>query len=170
MKSPNPRKLPNPTRPPRTNQNPRDRGKKEAAKPADKKAPAPPPGKKPFADLKALAALPDASAPDANQPKVLGSVYIPTGELCFVKLRGGAKASKGAAAVRDEERPRRLGRQGVGDLRARIGGHRNDRCPDGRSTTSRSWFFPGTRTRKLNPCRHTCAIVRSAWRARANRR
>ncbi len=70
-------------------------GKAEAAKPEAKKPPAPPPGKKPFADLKDFAALPDVSAADGDQPKSLGAVYIPSGELCFVKLRGGEKAFKG---------------------------------------------------------------------------
>lgn len=67
--------------------------KKEPAKPADKKPSAPPPGKKPFADLKAVAKLPDVSA---AEPMTLGPIYIPAGELCFVKLRGGEKARKGA--------------------------------------------------------------------------
>ena len=70
--------------------------KEDAAKPEAKKPAAPPPGKKPFADLKDFAALPDVSAADGNQPKTLGAVYIPSGELCFVKLRGGEKAFKGA--------------------------------------------------------------------------
>lgn len=65
---------------------------KPAEKEADKKPPAPPPGKKPFADLKALATLPDTSD---TKPVVLGPVYVPAGELCFIKLRGGEKARKG---------------------------------------------------------------------------
>jgi len=65
---------------------------KEAEKEAEKKPPAPPPGKKPFADLKPLAKLPDVS--DTN-PVVLGRVYVPANELCFLKLRGGEKARKG---------------------------------------------------------------------------
>ncbi len=65
---------------------------KEAEKEAEKKPSAPPPGKKPFADLKPLATLPDVS--DTN-PVVLGRVYVPANELCFLKLRGGEKARKG---------------------------------------------------------------------------
>ncbi len=67
--------------------------KEPAAKEAEKKPPAPPAGKKPFADLKATAKLPDVSATD---PLVLGPVYVPAAELCFVKLRGGEKARKGS--------------------------------------------------------------------------
>jgi hypothetical protein len=69
---------------------------KDAAKPEAKKPAAPPPGKKPFADLKDFAAIPEATAADGDQPKPLGPVYIPPGELCFIKLRGGEKAFKGA--------------------------------------------------------------------------
>ena len=65
-------------------------GKPQAGKPA-----APPPGKKPFADLADFAALPDVTAADGAQPKTLGRVYIPAGELCFIKLRGGEKALRG---------------------------------------------------------------------------
>ncbi len=68
----------------------------EAAKPEAKKPAASPPDKKPFADLKDFAALPDATAAGGDQPKPLGPVYIPSGELCFIKLRGGEKAFKGA--------------------------------------------------------------------------
>jgi hypothetical protein len=68
----------------------------EAAKSEAKKPAAPPPDKKPFADLKDSAALPDPTAADGDQPKPLGPVYIPPGELCFIKLRGGEKAFKGA--------------------------------------------------------------------------
>ncbi len=66
--------------------------KEAAKKESDKKPPAPPAGKKPFADLKALAMLPDVS--DTN-PLDLGPVYVPADELCFVKLRGGEKARRG---------------------------------------------------------------------------
>jgi hypothetical protein len=54
------------------------------------------PNKKPFADLPKLLALPQ---PQDSQPKTLGSVYIPQGELCFVKLRGGVNACKGAQEI-----------------------------------------------------------------------
>jgi len=66
--------------------------KTEGDKPAETKPPAPPPAKKPFADLKGIATLPEVGADSA---KSLGAVYVPPGELCFVKLRGGEKAFRG---------------------------------------------------------------------------
>jgi len=67
----------------------------EADKPKIAKPAAAPPDKKPFADLAGFASLPDVTAADGDQPKTLGKVYIPAGELCFIKLRGGEKALKG---------------------------------------------------------------------------
>lgn len=64
----------------------------EAEPPATKPAPAPPPDKKPFEDLKALAALPDVGS---DQPQSLGLVYVPPGDVCYVKLRGGDNAFRG---------------------------------------------------------------------------
>jgi len=65
-----------------------------AKKPAAKKQPAAP-AKKPFVEFPKLVSLPDLNAADAMKPKDLGSVYAGTGELCFIKLRGGENASKG---------------------------------------------------------------------------
>jgi hypothetical protein len=64
----------------------------KADEPAKKKTPAPPPGKKPFADLKDIATLPEVGS---TQPKALGPVYVPPGEVCFVRLRGGENAFRG---------------------------------------------------------------------------
>jgi hypothetical protein len=66
--------------------------KTETDQPDAKQAPAPPPDKKPFEDLKELAALPDLGT---DQPQSLGLVYVPPGDMCFVKLRGGENAFRG---------------------------------------------------------------------------
>jgi len=61
-------------------------------KPPAKKSPAKP-AKKPFQDIQKLVSLPDVNA---TEPKGIGSIHVPSGELCFIKLRGGEKASKGS--------------------------------------------------------------------------
>ena len=68
----------------------------ETSEPPPAKPKPPMPNKKPFADLPKLLALPELQD---GQSKKLGSVYIPEGELCFIKLRGGANACKGSQAL-----------------------------------------------------------------------
>lgn len=72
--------------------------KEEKEKPADdkaakKKEAAAPKAKKPFADLKDFAALPE---PTSAEPQTLGAVHIPPEQECYIKLRGGDKAMRGA--------------------------------------------------------------------------
>ena len=82
--------------------------KKSVEKPAAKKPvakkKAAKPTKKPFEDLKKkkYVPLPDVAA---TQAMPLGSVYVPSGELCFIKLRGGEDAFKGTQifAMRNAE-------------------------------------------------------------------
>ena len=98
--------------------------KEPAAKEAEKKPPAPPAGKKPFADLKATAAAPGRvrdRSPGAGAGLRSG---------CRIVLRQTPRRREGPqrlAAPDHEERQGRLGRQGMGDLGSRRGGHRDGR-------------------------------------------
>ncbi len=65
---------------------------KEPVVPKPPKKPMP----QPFQDLPLTVSLPDLEAADAMTPQVLGPVHYQPDDLCFIKLRGGKKASKGS--------------------------------------------------------------------------
>ncbi|MBC8871315.1 MAG: hypothetical protein H8E44_17965 [Planctomycetes bacterium] len=58
----------------------------------------PKPAQQPFAGLPSKITLPDLEVADAMDAQVIGPIHVAPGELCFIKLRGGEHASKGAQA------------------------------------------------------------------------
>jgi hypothetical protein len=50
----------------------------------------------PFEDFPQVVLLPDLESADAMTPQVLGPIHCQPDDLCFIKLRGGEKASKGS--------------------------------------------------------------------------
>lgn len=64
-------------------------------KPVGPEPPVKPP-QNPFQDFPQILALPDLEAADALTSHVLGRIYVPPNELCFIKLRGGKQAIKGS--------------------------------------------------------------------------
>jgi len=54
------------------------------------------PARPPFQDLPLVISLPSLDAAEAASLQEIGLIHIPSGELCFAKLRGGENACKGA--------------------------------------------------------------------------
>jgi len=55
-----------------------------------------PPAGQPFVDLPQAVSLPDLEGADAMTPQVIGPIHVAPDELCFIKLRGGENANRGA--------------------------------------------------------------------------
>jgi hypothetical protein len=70
--------------------------KEDPPAPAEPESETAKPAPQPFQDFPAIASLPDLEAADGMSPHKIGPIHIAPDELCFIKLRGGGNACKGA--------------------------------------------------------------------------